>query len=96
MVVCNLYFVYISTPPFKTDAPLLVDANTKLALSVARKLLQTTRRRYAQILQDLRCVQDSQSPSGNPLDALREFARELTIKDSLRFLTREGLYHHLE
>ena len=93
MIIHYLDVVGISAPPLKTDAPLLVDANAILALSVARQFLETTRRRYAQILQDLGRVQDSESPSGNPLDVLWKFARELTIEDSLRFLAREGLDH---
>jgi hypothetical protein len=96
MIIHYLDVVGISTPPFKTDAPLVVDANTILTLSVARQFLETTRRRYAQILQDLGGIQDSKSPSGNPLDVLREFARELTIEDSFRFLAREGLNHRPE
>ena len=96
MLIHYLDVVGISTLPFKTDAPLVVDANTILTLSVTRQFLETTRRRYAQILQDLSRIQDSQSPSGNPLDVLREFARELTIEDFLRFLAREGLNHHPE
>jgi len=88
--------VGISTLPFKTDAPLVVDANAVLTLSVARQFLKAVRRRYAQILQDLGSVQDFKPPSGNPLDVLREFARELTIEDSFRFFTREGLNHHSE
>ena len=96
MIIHYLDVVGISTLPFKTDAPLVVDANAILTLSIARQFLEAVGRRYAQILQDLGCIQDFKSPSGNPLDVLREFARELTIEDSFRFLAREGLNHRPE
>ena len=96
MIIHYLDVVGIPTSPFKTDAPLVVNADAILTLSVVRQFLQTVRRRYAQILQDLGSVQDVKSPSGNPLDVMREFARELTIEESFRFLAREGLNHHPE
>lgn len=96
MIIHYLDVVGISTPPFKADAPLVVNANAVLTLSVARQLLEAIRRRYAQILQDLGCVQDPESPSCNSLDVLRKFARELTIEDFLCFLTCEGLNHRPE
>jgi hypothetical protein len=96
MIVHYLDVVGIPTVPFKTDAPLVVNANAVLTLSVARQFLEAIRQRYAQILQDLGSVQNLKPPSGNPLDILREFTRELTIEDSFRFLTREGLDHRPE
>jgi hypothetical protein len=96
MIIHNLDVVGISIPPFEADAPLVVNADTVLTLSVTRQFLETIRRWYAQILQDLSSIQNFESPSCNPLDILREFTRELTIEDSFRFLTREGLNHRPE
>lgn len=96
MIVHYLDVVGISTLPFKTDAPLIVNADTVLSLSVARQFFEAIRRRYVQILQDLGSVQNLKFPSSNLLDTLRKLARELAIEYSSRFSARESLDHRPE
>ncbi len=94
MIVHYLDTVGIAILPLKTNAPLIVDANAVLTLSITRQLFEAIGQRYAQILQNLGSIQDLKFPSRDSLDALRESARELAIEYPFRLFAGEGLDHH--
>ena len=60
MVADNLYGVCVAFFPYETNAPLVVDTNAMLALSVAGQFFQMIGWRIAQVLQRFRCIQDFQ------------------------------------
>ena len=68
VVINNFYTISTIVMPGKTHAPLIIDTNTVLTLSVSLQSLQGVTRRYAQAVQHSRCMQLQQLASGNPLN----------------------------
>jgi hypothetical protein len=62
VIIRDLYFVSISSFPPKADAPLVIDADALLALSVAPQRFQMVSRRRRHIAQHYRGMQLVQLP----------------------------------
>jgi len=62
MIINDFHVMSISFYPFKTDAPLVIDADTVLSFAIASQTLQSVCRRDAQIVQILRVVEHTQLP----------------------------------
>jgi hypothetical protein len=80
--------------PFKTDPPLVVNANTKLPCPPANQFFQMIGRRNPQIIQCKRIVKHAQFAQSHRMDAIRKFTRKLPVKDTFRFFIPERLDHN--
>ena len=69
MIVDNLNFVGAALGPHETDAPLLVDPDAVLALSVTSKLLQTIPWNRLQVREARSVANHFKSPHRRPLEA---------------------------
>ena len=58
MVVDYLHLMRVHAIPDKADTPSIIDANAMLALSIARKSLQTISGRHPQIIEIFRVVEN--------------------------------------
>jgi hypothetical protein len=83
----------MTVSPLKADPPLIVDANTVLAGTVATQPFQAIGRRHAQILQRLRPAKHTQLAQGNLLNVGWQPARPLPVEDLLCFCVPETLDH---
>jgi hypothetical protein len=92
MVVDDLDIVGIAALPAKADTPLIVDADTVLASSIAGKLLEPIGRRDPQVVHRFCRVQDQELAKRDPLDP-RELPRKSALKDPLGLATAEALDH---
>ena len=93
MVINDLHVISIALAPFKTNAPLVVDANTVLALTVARQFFEVVGWWYPQILQRVCAIKELKLPPCTTLDVLRQLARELAPKQFCGFFVRKTLDH---
>lgn len=71
MVIHDLNVVGISVAPDKTDAPLIVDADAVLSLSVSVKSFETIARRGCQVAQFRGNIQLAEFPLRHSLDAAK-------------------------
>ncbi len=74
MIVDNLDVEGVTIAPDKTDPPLVVDANTVLARTIAGQTFQAIARRNVQIVQSGRAVKHSQLASGDSLNLSRQLS----------------------
>ena len=72
VIVDDLDIERVTIAPDKTDPPLVIDANTVLARTIARQTFQAIARRNAQIVQSGRAVKHSQLASGDSLNLSRQ------------------------
>ena len=79
--------------PAKANAPLAIDADAVLTLSVSNKGLEHVSRRYAQIIQIFRSMKDNELAVGKALNILREAFDELPPPDFLGVLVGERFDH---
>jgi hypothetical protein len=93
MVINDRHVISIVLAPFKTNAPLVVDANTVLALTVAGQFFEVVGWWYTQILQRVCAIKKLKLPPRTTLDVLRQFARELAPKQFCGFLVLKALDH---
>ena len=93
MVVDDLDIPGFVVAPCKTDAPLVVDTNAMLSLSIALQRLQAIAGRYTQIIEP-RCRVDGQDLRPSPLlDLHRQAANGIAGKDGRGSLVGEALDH---
>lgn len=85
MIVDNLNFVGAALGPHETDAPLLVDPDAVLALSVTSKLLQTIPWNRLQVREARSVFNHLKFPHRGPLEALKT-QHALAVKQRLRVL----------
>jgi hypothetical protein len=69
MIVHNLYVVSVSLSPHKTNAPLVIDADTVLPVAVSFQWMKSVAARHAQIHQTFR----TGGPSSQFFSGLRDF-----------------------
>src|SRR5262249_14166634 len=93
VVVHNLDFVGVSLAPHKANAPLVIDANAVLSLTVAFQFLQSIPWQGRKCSQVRRSVEYVQLPKRLPLNRL-EPAHRLTAEEALGMGTAEGPDHH--
>ncbi len=93
MIIYNLDTVGIPIVPFKTDPPLVIDANAVLACAIPFQLFQLVRGWNAQVVECHRPVQHSQLAKGALLNRGRKLSRTLAVEDFFGFVTPEGSYH---
>jgi hypothetical protein len=79
--------------PSETDAPLVVDANAPLTLTIAVKLFQAVGRRYAQEVECVRCIQSLQLGVGAAMDIRRKTPHTSTREQGGGGLVGEALDH---
>jgi hypothetical protein len=79
--------------PPKTDAPLIIDADTVLAFPVAFQLFELVARRGQQIAQIFSIMQIEQLASRRSLDVMWQLPRNPSLKDQFRFSRRKRFYH---
>jgi hypothetical protein len=68
VVVGHLDVIGVMLLPSETDAPLVVDANATLTLTVAAKLFQAVGRRHAQEVECVRRIQGLRLGVGTAMD----------------------------
>jgi hypothetical protein len=93
MVINDLHVIGIALAPFKTNTPLVVDANTVLALTVARQFFEVVGWWYTQILQRVSAIKQLKLPPYTTLNVLRQLARELAPKQFCGFFVLKALDH---
>lgn len=77
MVVDNLDRIGAVACPNKTDAPLIVDADTVLSFPIIFQCFEAVGRRRPQIIERLRLIQHEQLAQGDLLNFARQFARHV-------------------
>ncbi len=85
MIIDNLNFVCAALGPHEADAPLLVDPDALLTLSVTSKLLQTIPWNRLQIREARSVANHLKFPHRCPLKALKT-QHPLAVKQRLRVL----------
>src|SRR5205085_8638615 len=93
MVINDLRVIDVALAPFKTNAPLVVNANTVLTFTVTEQFLEVIGWWYAQVLQRLCAIQDLQLSPRYTLNVLRQLARELALKQLCGFFVLKALDH---
>jgi hypothetical protein len=83
----------MTVTPHKANPPLIVDANAVLSLPVPMRFFQTIRRRYGQILQRLRGIENFQFAAPYPMNPLRQLPGEPAAKKFLCLPALEIPYH---
>ena len=83
MVVYDFNFEGVARLPAKTNAPLVVNPNTMLALPVMLQGFEPVVRRNRQIPQNARIVEHSELAQGRRLDVDRQSAADFAQPDSL-------------
>ena len=94
MVIHNLNIVRIAVAPHKADAPLIVDANAVLSLSIALERFQVITRRRRQVAQLCCDIQLSKFSLRHPLETPKP-SDALSRIEPFRLLRPEGLDHPL-
>ena len=74
MVVRDFHVVCIAVTPSEANAPLVIDADAVLALSVPRQLFEPIAGRHTQILHAARVVEHAQLTQGRLLNAVRQLS----------------------
>ena len=78
--------------PAKADAPLVVDADAVLSLSIAAQRLEAVGRRQPQVRQRRRCYHPLKSHACPALDVGWEAPNRLALEDLLRGLIPEPIH----
>ena len=92
MIIDDLHLVSVTLSPLETDAPLIVDSDAVLTLTVTVQFLQAIAGRDAQVLQRLRVVQHYELATRGVLDALKAWTA-LAVEERFRVFGAERLYH---
>lgn len=81
MVIGDFDIPHVAVAPIKANAPLPVNANTPLALPIARQLLQLICGRHSQITQRLRMIEQIELFSRPFMDHRRQCFNSPTSKN---------------
>jgi hypothetical protein len=92
VVIDDFDLVGITAFPAKADAPLIVDADTMLALPWSNQLLKSIGRRDPEVVGRFRSVQDQELAKSYALNP-RELPRMAPLKDLFGLATAEALDH---
>jgi len=95
MIVDDLYIECVCTLPAKTDAPLIIDANTELPLAIAAQFLKSIVRWNSQFWKLGCIVEHSQLSTCEVLDFDRQVADWFAIPDAFGVARRKGFDHNL-
>jgi hypothetical protein len=90
----NLHVKGITIPPFETDTPSLVDADTVLPCPIPFELLQAIYRRDTQVIKCHGPIQHPQLAQGNLLDVVRQLSRTPPVIYLLSFFALERPDHN--
>ncbi len=93
MIVNNLDLIRIAIPPAEGNAPLIIDANTVLARSVAFEFLQAVAGRNSQVFELLGGVNEPELPQHHPLKVGREAPHGLALEKPLGVPIGKALDH---
>lgn len=93
MIINNFDIIGIVALPDKTDAPLLIDSNTKLSFSIAVQCFQKIGWRNTQGFKKGRCVQHFQLYGRSPPNRLGQLCGKTALKEFFSFLGFERLDH---
>jgi hypothetical protein len=92
MVIGDLDFVSVSFAPFKTNTPLIVDADAVLSLAIASKALQSISRQGRKRSQVRRGVKHVQFSKRLPFKSL-ESPHPFPVEKALGIAAPEGANH---
>jgi hypothetical protein len=93
VVVDDLDVIRVPVLPPKADPPLIVDANTVLARSVAFELFESVAGRNTQVLELLGGVDEADLTEHEPVQVGREPSDALPLNHALGVPIREALDH---
>jgi hypothetical protein len=93
VVVNDFDIISISFSPPETDAPLVIDADAVLTVSIPRQLFKSVRWWAPQIFDTMSIVQHTQFPQCGQLDIARKLSRKLAVEDLHRLFVRKRLDH---
>ena len=95
MIIHNFDVADIITFPLETNPPLIIDPDAVLPGPIPAEFFQPVGRRDPQVVDDISIIEHTQLAQGYLLDVGRQLFRALAVKDLLRFLVFESLYHNL-
>jgi len=95
VVIHDLNIEGVSCPPFKTNAPLVIDPNAVLTLPVSVQGFQMVRRGNPQIVQRYRPAYHSELPKGHRLNVVGQPMGKGPVKNKLGFFPLEASDHAL-
>src|SRR5260221_60844 len=93
MVIHNLNIAGIRTVPAKTDAPLVVDADTILAVPIAFQRFKPVARRHGHFADSHCSVKLQELAPGGPLNVWRKPSGHVPAENLLRLRAGEALNH---
>ena len=93
MVVDDLDVMRVAGPPSKTDSPLSVDADAVLSSTITFQLLESVRRRNAEVVECRRRIHHSELSEGNALHVRAQSLDRLSMKEALCVSIPETLNH---
>jgi hypothetical protein len=93
VVVDDLDVVRVPRSPAETDPPLLVDADTVLAGSIALQLLQPVAGWDPQVVQHHRSVQHPEFPQRDSLNIGAQLPNRLPVEEAFSVAVSEALDH---
>jgi hypothetical protein len=89
VIINYFHIISMSILPQKADAPLVIDADAPLALSVSGQFLEPVCRRYAEKYESSGTMELGQFAKCCPLQIGRKLGRKPTTIDPLRLFTLE-------
>lgn len=93
MIIGDFHVECVRVVPTKADAPLGVDADRMLTLTVIGKRMETITRGKAEFVEVMDAVEDSEFVQRPSLDFRGELAATFSSKDRCCFRIRKVLYH---
>lgn len=93
MIIRDFDVFRLSLPPYKADAPLVIDPQAMLSLAIPFQGFQSIRGRQMQVLQVDGGVEGIQSHERSLLNVGRELPHELALEDFLRIRITKRANH---
>jgi hypothetical protein len=96
MIITNLDVKCVTIFKAKADAPLIVDPDRILSVTITLQPLEAIARRHPQIIKPMRGMQRHQLAPGAIRDVCGQAARSVAFEELLGLLILEGSYHETE
>ncbi len=93
MIVGYFRGIGVIIAPFKTNAPLIVDADAVLANSIAFELLEPVARRHPKVLKGVGRIKDQKLPQCQAQHLRRQPPSSFTLKEGLSVSIGERFDH---
>jgi len=95
MIIYDLNFIGMTVLPVEADAPLIVDADAQLTLTIAAELFKAVGRRYAKKFKSCRRMYLTKFTQSDRLNVSRQTRRKETFENLFCLLATECFNHGL-